>query len=239
MKTIRKVGTGGFHLRQAHANPPTTADNARTRWSGFSHKGALSQALLEEQHMLCCYSELRCDSDELRCHIEHVEPKSRNPARTFDYFNLAASALDSENDLVAFKALGHVVFGGHAKRSQHDSHRFVSPHQADCARYFSYLSDGRVVPSQALSAEDEDRARYTIDLLNLNSPYLVNRRQQWWDELDKLFEEHQAKDWSLSDLIAVDLVPTAGALSQFFSVTRLFFGGAGEMVLRESAPELI
>ncbi|EJT4385593.1 TIGR02646 family protein, partial [Salmonella enterica] len=50
--------------------------------------------LLNEQYHLCCYSEIRADLRGLGYHIEHVENKSQQPGRTFDYQNLAASALD-------------------------------------------------------------------------------------------------------------------------------------------------
>jgi uncharacterized protein (TIGR02646 family) len=241
MRAITKQGNGGFHLNQSHANPPTTHKNATSRWSSFGHKESVMDRLLAEQHYLCCYSELRSDQEVLGYHIEHIENKSQNPKRTFDYTNLGASALDSANDLSAFKAQGHEVFGGHApgKRHAFDMTRFVSCHQPDCQRFFAYLSDGRVVPAQSLSVQEKDRAQYTIDVLNLNSPYLITRRRQWWDELDDLFQEHAAKGWSLSDLAAIDLVPTANKLSRFFSLTRQFFGQIAEQTLQQHAPGLV
>lgn len=68
--------------------------------------------LLNEQYHLCCYSEIRADLRGLGYHIEHVENKSQQPGRTFDYQNLATSALDSENDLHLF---GINAFGGHSR----------------------------------------------------------------------------------------------------------------------------
>ena len=238
MRAINKQGMGGYGLGLAHANPPITDTQAKSRWSSFGHKQTVMDALLHEQYLLCCYTELRADQDALGYHIEHVEPKSRNPQRTFDYSNLAASALDSASDLQAFKAQGDEVFGGHAKQSQFDPARFISCHQPDCSRYFAYLSDGRVVPSQSLDAFEQDQAQYTIDTLNLNSPYLLTRRRQWWDELDSLFQDHTAKGWSLPHLAAVDLVPAGGGLSRFFSLTRQFFGQVAEQTLQQHAPQL-
>lgn len=199
------------------------------------------QCLLHEQYHLCCYSELRADEEGLGYHIEHVENKSQNPQRTFDYNNLAASALDSNSDLPYFKAQGHQAFGGHARGKQQacDMARFVSCHQSDCDRFFAYLSDGRVVPSLTLNANDQDRAQYTIDILNLNSPYLITLRRQWWQELDKLFQAHLAKGWHLPDLAAIDLVPTNHKLSRFFSLTRQFFDQVAENTLTTQAPHLL
>jgi uncharacterized protein (TIGR02646 family) len=241
MRSITKNGGGGYHLRQSHQVPPTARDQAKSRWSAFGHKGEVMQALLEEQFNLCCYSELRPDKVGLGYHIEHIENKGQNPGRTFDYTNLAASALDSANDLGVLKARQEEAFGGHAKGKQQgvDKARFVSCHQFDCGRFFAYLSDGRAVPANSLGDQDTDRAKYTIDLLNLNSPYLVSLRQQWWLELEDIFDEHQARGWSLPDLVSVDLVPRNNQLSQFFSLTRQFFGPVAQQVLQQQAPTLI
>lgn len=243
MRTIQKYGSGGFHLNQAHANPPQTPAQAGSRWSSFGYKEEVLQHLLAEQYHLCCYSELRADEEGLGYHIEHVENKQQNPPRTFDYGNLAASALHSEV-LGGFKAQGNEVFGGHARGKNGtsgpvDMQRFISPHQADCTRFFAYLSDGRVIPADNLNAQEWDKAHYTIDTLNLNSPYLRTLRQKWWDELDDLFEEHIDKGWSLAHLVALELVPSSGKLRRFFSLTRQFFGTVAEKTLQQQAPELL
>lgn len=237
MRVISKLGAGGYQLNRANANPPLTGAQATSRWSSFGHKADVMSALLNEQYQLCCYSEMRADQEGLGFHIEHVENKSQNPPRTFDYVNLAASALRSD-DLPRLNR--GEAFGGHAAGKQQacDITRLVSCHQPDCARYFAYLSDGRVVPSLGLGAAEIDRAQYTIDLLNLNSPFLVTHRRQWWAEHDLLFQEHLNKGWSVSDLAAIDLAPIHGALSRFFSLTRQFFGSVAEQVIQTHAPNL-
>lgn len=238
MRSITQQGTGDFHLEQAHTRPPQTPAVANSRWQRFAHKSTLLDALKNEQYQLCCYSELRADEEGLGYHIEHIENKSQNPQRTFDYSNLAASALHSHN--LSLLNRGE-AFGGHAAGKQQacDMGRFVSCHQPDCARYFAYLSDGRVIPRLKLSSTERDRAQYTIELLNLNSPYLLTRRQQWWNELDDLYKEHITKGWTLADLAAIELVPAGQKLSRFFSLTRQFFGQVAENVLHLHAPELV
>ncbi|MGY2146564.1 retron system putative HNH endonuclease [Pseudomonas azotoformans] len=227
-------------MNNSHANPPSTAKAATSRWSGFGHKQQVLDCLLEEQYGLCCYSEVRPDQAGLGLHIEHVENKSQNPHRTFDYNNLAACALDSKTDLRAFRGLASEVFGGHApgKSEAVDIHRFVSCHQPDCSRFFAYLSDGRIVSADGLSVEDQERASYTIALLNLNSPFLRDLRQRWWDELETLFDEHIEQDMSLHCLAGIDLVPRENQLSPFFSITRNFFGQIAEEVIEQDAPYL-
>lgn len=246
MRHITKKGNGGYYLQQAHLRPPQTSQEATSRWHRFKHKQQVLEYLLQEQYQLCCYSELYANEHEIGYHIEHVENKSHTPQRTFDYNNLAASALDSDR-LEAFKNrlvqenLPGDLFGGHAQGKQQsvDMQRFISPHHPDCARFFAYLSDGRVIPATGLDQKDQLRARYTIDLLNLDSPFLQVERRKWWDELDKLVEEHLSKAMDLHHLASVDLVPTAHRLNPFFTLTRQFFGRIAEQVLQQDAPELL
>lgn len=241
MRAIQKQGAGGYHLNQANATPPTTHLQATSRWGSFGHKPDVLDRLLSEQYQLCCYSELRADQEGLGYHIEHVENKSQNPPRTFDYGNLAASALNSAIDLQVFKAQNFVVFGGHAsgKRVPYDKRRFITCHRPDCRRFFAFLSDGRVVPSFTLNAVETDQAQYTIEILNLNSPFLVTRRRQWWDELDDHYQEHIQNNWDITALATVDLVPVNGQISRFFSLTRQFFGRVAEETLQQHAPALL
>jgi uncharacterized protein (TIGR02646 family) len=238
MRSIQKRGGGGFPLRNSHDHPPQTSYEATSRWNNFRDKAQVLQYLLEEQYALCCYSELRPDLEGLGYHIEHVENKSQNPSRTFDYGNLAASAPHSD-DLATLAAEGKDVFGGHApgKQKAVDLQQFVSCHQPDCARFFAYDSYGRVTPSIGLDPVEKARAEYTIDLLNLNSSYLVPLRRRWWDELQKLVDQHIDDDWDLEALASVDLIPSHQKLSPFFSITRQIFGPVAEKVLREQFPK--
>ncbi|MCG5517238.1 TIGR02646 family protein [Ectothiorhodospira sp. 9100] len=200
--------------------------------------------LLDEQFHLCCYSELDANAYGIGFHIEHVENKSQNPKQTFDYANLAASAMEAQRIGVLKghqQLAGSDLFGGHAPDKQRavDMQRFVSPHQSDCDRFFSYLSDGRIVPKENLDDWDSERAHYTIDVLNLNSQFLRSERRQWWDELSELFDEHLDNKMDLHSLATVDLLPVSGKLKSFFSMTRQFFGPIAEEILRHEQPELV
>ncbi|PJK14603.1 TIGR02646 family protein [Lysobacteraceae bacterium NML07-0707] len=243
MRVIRKRGHGGYRLNQAHSFPTVSPQDATNRWRSFAHKAEVMNYLLDEQYHLCCYSELRADEEGLGYHIEHIENKSQNPGRTFDYTNLAACALSSD-DLEKPQTRSGNAFGGHARGKSGangpvNMNQFILPHQANCARYFAYLSDGRIVPAISLSVQEKSRAQYTIDMLNLNCPFLVTRRRQWWRELESLEEEHLQKSWHLPDLIAINLLPINHKMYRFFSLTRQFFGPQAEQVLQQQAPELL
>lgn len=232
MRFIRKRVFGGHSLEKAHAQPPQTSDEATTRWSRFADKDKVTTFLEEEQLGLCAYSEVRPDKEEIGTHIEHVQPKGSYPTRTFDYGNLVLCGLN-DRDLKSF--ISDNVFGGHAKLGGYDPDLFISCLDPDCERYFTYLSDGRIVPSsQEESDEEYKKADYTINtLLKLNSPYLVQLRKAWIDELDELIDEHLKNNDSLYYLAKIYLLPTNAKLDPFFSASRQRFGSVAQRVLEE------
>ncbi|EAA6340147.1 TPA: TIGR02646 family protein [Salmonella enterica subsp. enterica] len=240
MRHVIKTRRGTDALLTANENPPQDSDQSTRRWRNFRRdKADLMTLLLNEQYHLCCYSEIRADLRGLGYHIEHVENKSQQPVRTFDYQNLAASALDSENGLHLF---GINAFGGHSRGKQEavDMAKFIHCHLPDCSRYFAYLSDGRIVPADELNAQEMERAEYTIDLLSLNSGFLQTERRNHWEELEQLFDEHIEKGWDLQQLLQLELVPSPDhKLHEFFSITRQFFQQEAEQVLQIHAPALI
>lgn len=240
MRHVIKTRRGTDALFTAHEQPPQNSDQSTSRWRNFSgDKAALMALLLNEQYHLCCYSEVRADLRGLGYHIEHVENKSQRPERTFDYQNLVASALDSVNGLYQF---GINAFGGHSRGKQKavDMAKFIHCHMPDCSRFFAYLSDGRIVPTDGLNTQEAENAQYTIDLLNLNSGFLQTERRNHWEELEQLFDEHIEKGWDLYQLLQLDLVPSPDhKLHEFFSITRQFFQQEAEQVLQSHAPELL
>lgn len=226
-------------LSNAHAAPPTNAAEATTRWRQFKpHKKKMLNHLVTEQYQLCCYSELRADESDLGYHIEHVINKGMVPGRTFDYSNLAASAVHSEQ--ISSVPKGQ-VFGGHSqgKIKPFDETMFISCHDPDCARFFAYLSDGRVVPREDLNEADQARAQYTIELLNLDSPFLRVLRRNWWDALDEDYTIYIGENLEVAPLVEQDLLPHNGKLKSFFTLTRHFYGQLAEDTLVREAPQLL
>lgn len=244
---VKDLGHLGYTPLQRR-NPPTTSEEAMRAWDKFGNKTSVSNALLKEQYHLCCYSEVRADEEELGYHIEHIENKSQNPARTFDPTNLAACAIDSNLGFAKLKAqpggLNLNLFGGHAslKAQSVDMALFIHPHQANSsALFFRYLSDGRIIPNPDLgeSTLAYRQADYTITQLNLNSPHLKTLRRNWWRELSGKEKSRNEQPVALSKLAQVDLLPTNGKLNRFFSLTRQFYGSLAEQTLARHAPELV
>ncbi|WP_108043774.1 retron system putative HNH endonuclease [Neisseria cinerea] len=231
MRHINKINMGGTdRLHNQHHNPPNTPQEATIRWQNFNDKLKNLELLLYEQYYLCCYSELRADEEGIGYHIEHIENKSQNPARTFDYTNLAASAFHSDN----LKKLPNNVFGGHTvgKRGVNGAvnmNQFISPLQANCADYFVYLSDGSIKPNAKLSQIEQDKAQYTIDILNLDCPFLRTKREEIYKELESLLDKHT--DDEMVYWAEIELFPIKHRLSSFFTLRCLFFGNLAEQIL--------
>jgi uncharacterized protein (TIGR02646 family) len=227
MRRILKTQADSHLQREQERVVPASAREASTRWHRYD-KAATNAFLLDEQWGLCAYTELALEGFQYGCHIEHIEPKSINPARTFDYHNLAISALDSES-LTKFAKKDR--FGGHYKQNVYDPNLFVSPVMPDSERYFDYLSSGRVEPAQNLTPEDRAKAIYTRDLLNLNAPFLVNSRRKWLmeleDEIDRLLDDEPA----LKQLAECELCDTNGRLREFHGAAKARFGRLGAQIM--------
>lgn len=97
----------------------------------------------------------------------------------------------------------------------------------------------RAIRKAGLEPQVLARARYTIERLNLNCSFLLNRRKRWLDELDALIEEHLASEKSLDHLAAVYLLPCNQRLAPFFTASRQRFGPMAERLLATEAPELV
>ena len=231
---------------------PTTSDEATRRWRNFNGKTELSRQLLRQQYGLCCYTELNLTDFALEqhmgTHVEHERPKSMFPNRTFDYGNLLLCSLTSE-DLKHFP--GQQQFGGHFKGSNFCAGSFVSPHQANCRDYFIYSSgSGEISPNLALPEDEQQKAQYTIDLLNLNAPFLRAERQQWLEEIEECLEPLiDSGDLQSIELLAdTELTPaqrhdaklgyTCDQLRKFHSAVRAVFGQLGEQVIQKHCPKM-
>jgi uncharacterized protein (TIGR02646 family) len=226
MKFISKNKNSGACL--VNKVPPDTSAKSKARWKRFNRRNILSKELMEEQCGLCAYSEIVPENENLGTHIEHVVPKSLVPNRTFDVTNLIVSALSS-NDLKSMNSIDY--FGGHAKENGYDSSLFISCLDNNCSQYFSYISNGLVEAKRGLTLDDQEKAIYTIKLLNLNSPYLATIRKNWINEIELLIEENLDDDLALDTLAKINLLSNEGVLSPFYSATLQRFGSIGDKVL--------
>lgn len=219
-------------------NPPSTQSEASKAWERFRYKNKTREICYREQFGLCGYSEISIDnkypildvqgnevSRNLGAHLEHVEPKSRTPLKTFEHSNLIISAID---DVKSRNLVKKDVFGGHHKLKMFSDTSFVSPLWENCQEYFYFESStGKVIPSESLpSRREKAKARLTIYILNLNAPILVNLRKTWLKQLDQLILSAESKK-EISELAELELSPINGTLRPFHSAQKQMLGKLG------------
>ncbi|WP_219703475.1 retron system putative HNH endonuclease [Marinomonas lutimaris] len=250
MRVIAKteLGSNVLDRQNTRVGRPQTAEEAKQRWQSFnSKKSTVRNKLKIEQQGLCGYTEFNLEHfksaanlDALSngCHIEHIRPKSIYPQETFDYTNLLLSILDVRDEplFAQDRFIGRTIedddshrayFGGHAKENFYDEEKFISPTDPDCERFFAFLeASGEIVPSPHLDDAEQEKAKYTINLLNLNHPYLKNQRRQ---RMAEVREDIDKTEDSTKIVALIELETTeyeAGQIASFPSAIKSLTQGA-------------
>lgn len=155
------------------------------------HKIFLKNSLISEQGHICCYC---CKPiDTKNSHIEHIRPKERDEYRaiSLEYENLLASCQgyhDREENC------------GHSKDNAFNEKLFVSPLEENCESLFEFSDRGKIK-----AADGNERAAYTIEILNLDTEQLnAARTEAMWvsgamdelteDECQRLLDKFQSVD---------------------------------------------
>lgn len=123
--------------------------------------------LEKEQQQCCCYCEMPITADQEKSHIEHIRPRDKFPKLKDEYTNLSVSCQIKERC-------------GHAKGNKF-SDDFIVPTEEDPADYLTYSPDGKIV-----AVNDNSKGSYTIELLNLNAPKLIQVRRTLFIELNSM-----------------------------------------------------
>lgn len=200
MRTIQK-GPEPVSLTQHRQQPHSDYDN-------YADKDALRQALVAEQHGLCCYCQSRIRATPEGMKIEHWQCQAAYPNRQLDFGNLHGACLG-----------GH----GHPDRDQHCDTRkgndelcfSVCDPAHPIERQIKILGNGRI--------ESDDAYINTAlnDVLNLNWSRLVSNRKAVLDAFKKrlgkgrLDAAQELRKWDGSQ---------AGELPEFAQVMVFWFG---------------
>jgi uncharacterized protein (TIGR02646 family) len=157
-------------------------------------KQRLSLSFLDEQFYICGYC---CGNVGIgNAHNEHIVPQSRCKGQeSLDYDNMIASCNAKETC-------------GHGKNREYDEKEFISPLERDCERHYKYTIDGAIVGI-------DEKAKYTIELLNLNSGPLKNARR------NILKQSFNCKNDLASEIY---LKPHEGKLQPFCNIVKFFLG---------------
>ena len=140
--------------------------NKIINWDSFTAeiKQVLKQYLLEEQENSCCpYCEIEINLEN--SHIEHIKPKNTFPNLLASYSNFIACCLTKKRC-------------GDSKANKWDE-LFINPVIENPEDYFEYdIKTGEITPIFK-EGNRYEKAKYTIDLLNLNDNRLCNIRRKY------------------------------------------------------------
>ena len=195
-------------------------------WDNFKSKKKVQDSLIPVQKYLCSYCEIELvrGDEKFGYHIEHIEPKSKNLSRTFDFSNLLISCFNSGYEIAPSVIDQNPISCGHAKKDSFDPLLFIKPTDLECEDYFYYELDGRIVPNPSLDNSHKfDQAVYTINLLNLNCRRLKRERKDIISEgLDIAYMLSDSPD-ALSDFASLELEEINNKNFAFFTTRRQYF----------------
>lgn len=200
--------------------------NPTTAWDNFQGKTKVHEALLPAQNYLCSYCEIELDRSNggIGFHIEHIKPKSLNPALTFEFNNLLISCFNSGHEIPSSNDDSMPISCGHAKGDGFAPLLFIKPTEYNCENYFFYELDGRIVPNPNLTGLNESqRAEYTIQILNLNCRRLKRERRDMIKAGLEIINDFLDDFDSLSYFINCELEETNNKYRSFITTRRQYF----------------
>jgi|GEM_PF-840082 uncharacterized protein (TIGR02646 family) len=190
-------------------------ENPTQAWQQFTKRTVsrkqLKAALHARQNGLCVYCEIaleNTDKPNIGSHVDHVLPKEKHPTLTFDYNNLVLSCFATGGEIKADEKDPVPVSCGHAelkKTNNFDETRFIKPTDSNCERYFSFELDGGVMPHPSLSSPDIDKAKHTLNVLNLDCLRLRRLREDTITQLYQIVSELQNDNGALTRFLIQEL----------------------------------
>lgn len=135
----------------------------------FNLREKIREDLLKKQNFQCAYCETKLNPSNDNMHIEHIRARSTHHHLECEYTNLVLSCNSNESC-------------GRYKDSKggHWQDDYIHPVLDNPEKFFRFMANGEIVPKKELKKIDEERAKKTIQCLNLNLTTLVNSRKSIW-----------------------------------------------------------
>lgn len=144
------------------------------QWKNVSkeHLDAIRRELYSMQGNFCAYCE--CELSESNRHIEHFRRRLNFKELTFDWSNLFLSC--------KFESGKDRSCGTHKdndnKTAKYDPNTLINPCDDDPDEFFEFKIMGELETRGGLTAEQNERAKETIRVFNLNCTRLKNMRKR-------------------------------------------------------------
>lgn len=140
--------------------------NKLSNWDEYNSYPEIKQALrehmlIEEQDLCCPYCEIQIEVENSE--IEHIKPKTHFKSEFQNYNNFLTGSKTPK------------ICGNH--KGNRYSDKFINPTLEDPQDYLTYdIKTGQVIPKE-ISGEKYEKAKETIEILNLNESRLCNMRK--------------------------------------------------------------
>lgn len=221
MKSFTHLDVWPDHLAHRYASPVTSHSRD---WKNYSHKRQIQENLLSAQYHICPYCEIELIRHEghVGYHIEHIEPKSKKPSKTFDYKNLLLSCFTDKSELQKNNIDKTSLCCGHFKEDNFCAGLFIDPSKTHCENFFQYELDGEITPLDSLTHDEKAKALYTINILNLNSTRLTRERGELIFYILEQTTALLGKDDETEKFINLELSIKEGKNNSFIT-TRIFY----------------
>ena len=121
--------------------------------------------LLEEQNLLCAYCEKEIDAHRDNSNNDHFKTRNLFPEETLNYHNLLISCNSRGRSCSSSKDSQKSIL-----KYREDYDNIVNPTVENPDNFFDYLPTGEIVAKN-------DKAKYTIELFNLNNKSLIACRK--------------------------------------------------------------
>ena len=140
----------------------------RDKWRNVSgkHRKEIWLKIYEMQQNRCAYCEDEINTKDGNSHLEHFRQQSRYPQGTFSWSNIFGSCDRS-------KSCGRQK----DKQAKYCHRDLIKMDEEDPENFLVFLPDGNVDPAEGLSPADENRAKETIRIFNLNGPLRQDRKK--------------------------------------------------------------
>ena len=149
--------------------------------------------LLKEQNMLCAYCNQEIEADENNSNTDHFKKRANCPKETLEYKNLLVSC---KSEFHCEKIKDNFKF---THCSEFD--KIVNPAIENPNDFFDYSIDGDILVKDGLSKQDEEKAKFTIEVFELNNSSLKKDRAKIGDSLSFYHNYNYEIDDILNDII--------------------------------------
>lgn len=188
----------------------SVADTSQSWEAGSKDiRNEVTETLKNMQKCKCAYCEKRVC---FNYHIEHFCEQSDCPERIFDWSNLFLSCNASRT---CGRGKGKKKIEYEKNNCKLDYSKIVNPEKDEPREYFHFQLNGEIAPKEGINGIHSERAKYTIDVFQLNIEGLKNTRKKYISTCMEEFRDKHGEDLKSIRKKLIDDVACQGKKYEF------------------------